>query len=83
MMLYLTFYLFHELNNTFALIKYCQSIFQISDLYEDMEYTKILQNTLKFLKDDVSAFYTTLIKDRYVATQVNFLVLRKADAVHI
>ena len=31
-----------------------------------MEYTKILQTTLKFLKDDVSAFYSSLVKDRYV-----------------
>ena len=48
---------------------------QISVLYEDMEYTKILQSTLKFLKDDVSAFYTTLIKDRYATVMVYILTL--------
>ena len=54
---------------------------QISELYESMEYTKILQSTVKFLKDDVSAFYTTLIKDRYFSLQTSCLVYIPAENV--
>ena len=54
---------------------------QISELYESMEYTKILQSTVKFLKDDVSAFYTTLIKDRYFFLLTNCLVYIPAENV--